>query len=294
MDTLNVQYFYGLGFALGRLQSVAYCDERLNKSSWSTSLDGAIQWAKSCSMMDLEVMPKTKKAASDLLEVLENSSILLGQNRQATAQECNTISDAITAFYHVFEQEVEDINCYIITPVGAYAVSALLKNASSHLSAGAQKVVSKEVKKDFNKAGECLALDLYTACGFHAMRAVEAEACIYQREVTGVDLADVPLGTLIYGDNKTSGLRTQYINEGSKHDSPLGLAVSLLLQLNHIYRIPVMHPKMQLSANKAKFVFDTAAIAISAMVEDAVTRFTEKEKAAAKASQVTGVQTAQP
>lgn len=45
-----------------------------------------------------------------------------------------------------------------------------------------------------------------------------------------------------------------------------------------------MHPKMQLGANKAKFVFDTAAIAISAMVEDATTRFIEKEKAA-KAAQ---------
>jgi len=128
------------------------------------------------------------------------------------------------------------------------------------------------------------------------MRAVEAEASIYHREVTGVDLDDVPLGTLIYGDKKNypdSGLRTQYAKEGSLQDSPLGLVVSLLSQLNLIYRIPIMHPKMQLGANKAKFVFDTAAIAISAMVEDAIARFVEKQKAA-KAAQALSTQPTQP
>jgi hypothetical protein len=129
------------------------------------------------------------------------------------------------------------------------------------------------------------------------MRAVEAEARMYHLEVTGIDLTEVPLGTLIYGDQKKypgSGLRTQYTKEGSLHESQLGLIVSLLSQMNAIYRIPVMHPKMVLHAHTAKFVFDTSAIVISAMVTDAIERSVEKDKAASKAAQALGTQPTQP
>jgi hypothetical protein len=281
MDTLNVQYFYGLGCALGQIQILASSNEKLNSPCWSSALALAIEWGKSCATDGLTALPKTNKAAAVLIEALDKASKLLGQDRDATVEESDLVSKAINAFYHVFEQEVEDLNCYIVTPVGAYAVSALLKNASSHLSEAAQKVVPAEVKLDFNKAGECLALDLYTACGFHAMRAVEAEARIYHGDVTGVYLDDVPLGTLIYGDKKipNSGLKTQHAKEGNSHEQPLGLIVSLLSQINAIYRRPIMHPDMSLPANKAKFVFDTSAIAISAMVTDAIARFMAKKKA---------------
>jgi len=73
---------------------------------------------------------------------------------------------------------------------------------------------------------------------------------------------------------------TQHAKEGNSHDDPLGLIISLLSQINAIYRRPIMHPEMSLTPAKAKFVFDTAAIAISAMVENAVARFVEKQKAA--------------
>jgi hypothetical protein len=280
MDAIHVQYFYGLGFALGRVQFVSVCDEKLNNWRWSNTIEAAKGWMRSVSEIDGGLLPKTKKAAPILLEVLDNFSNLLGQDREPTSDESGLISQGITAFYNVFEQEIEDTHCFIVTPVGAYAASALLKNASSHLSQAAQKVVSDDIREDFNKSGECLALDLYTACGFHALRAVEAAALFYHRNVTGVELSDVPLGTLIYGNQKDypgSGLRPQYVKEGSPNDSPLGLIISLLSQINAIYRIPLMHPKMSLKSYTAKFVFDTSAIAISAMVTDTIERFKRKQ-----------------
>jgi hypothetical protein len=283
MDTINIQYFYGLGFALAKVETTAFSNYKLNNEHWASALRPAKDWMNNCSTFELEVLPKTKTAAGVLLKVLDDFSHLLGQDRVPSATEWPLIPNAVTDFYNVFNQEVEDIHCYVVTPVGAYAVSALLKNASSHLSEAAQAVVDSEIRKDFDKAGECLALDLYTACGFHAMRAVEAEARIYHEDVTGIYLTDVPLGTLIYGDLKNhpnSGLRTQHAKEGNSHDDPLGLIISLLSQINAIYRRPIMHPEMSLTPAKAKFVFDTAAIAISAMVENAVARFVEKQKAA--------------
>ena len=98
-----------------------------------------------------------------------------------------------------------------------------------------------------------------------------------------MEMNDVPLGTLIYGDQKNypgSGLKTQHAKEGSSHNSPLGLSISLLSQINTIYRVPVNHPNMTLGASEAKFVFDTVAIAISAMVTDAYARYQASKKAA--------------
>jgi hypothetical protein len=142
MDRLNIQYYYGLGASFSRLVGAAESTEPLSGQAWSASLASAIDWAKSFAGDDTTPLPKTKKAASVLLEALNNFSKLLGQSRETTIAESLSVSNAVSTFYHVFEQESEDVICYVVRPVGAYAVSALIENASSHLSSGAQKVVS--------------------------------------------------------------------------------------------------------------------------------------------------------
>lgn len=283
MDQINIQFFYGVGFALGRLETVAASEAKLNNWRWSNPLESATGWMKCCTEFEDHLLPKTKRAATVLFAELDKFTKVLGQDRKATSEEIEAIHRGIPDFYKVFEQEIEDANCYIVTPVGAYAISALLDNAVSHLSQPAQRVVSGAAKKDFNLAGKCLALDLYTACGFHAMRAVEAEARLYHEDVTGVELVDVPIGTLIYGDLKNhpnSGLKTQHAKEGGSHESQLGLIISLLSQMNTIYRRPLMHPDMLLGQTSAKVVFDTAAIAISTMAADKVVRWKAAQTAA--------------
>ena len=188
----------------------------------------------------------------------------------------------IDNFNSVFQQEIDDSHAFFVTPVGAYSSQKLLEEAESHLSKWSQQVINDKQKRDWQAAGTCLALDLYTASGFHAMRAVEEEARIYHKVVTGVALDDVPLGALINGSNKKGGLKPQYILEGEKSDSPLGLIVSMLAQLNKIYRCPIMHPEMTLDAESARIVFNLASIAISAIVEDGARRLqaqAQKEQA---------------
>jgi hypothetical protein len=146
MDTLNIQYFYGIGFSIGQVQALAMSSERLDQPAWPIVLASAIEWSKNCAASGLAALPKTNKAAAVLAEELNVFSKLLGEDRDVSLKESHTLQDAVTAFYHVFDQEVEDIHCYVVTPVGAYAVSALLKNASSHLSQAAQQVVDEKLR----------------------------------------------------------------------------------------------------------------------------------------------------
>ena len=107
------------------------------------------------------------------------------------------------------------------------------------------------------------------------MRALESEARRYHMVVTGrTGEVDWTLNTVINGNSGKGqvGLRDQWKKEGAKDDSPLLLIIALLTSINQIYRNPIMHPEMVLNLDTAKQVFDTAALAISAMVADCVRR----------------------
>jgi hypothetical protein len=282
MERLNLISFYNLGRELGRLQSVAIADIKLTDWRWMTAIQNAKQFLEPWEKIETKIFPKTAKAATALAAIVGHFSKLLGSDRIPASSEWSSITNEISQFYKVFEQELEDSRSFLVTPIGAYSVSVLHEDASAHLSKRAQAVIGEEQKLDFNKAGECLSFDLYTACGFHAMRALEAEARSYHKIVTEVELWEVPLGTLINGNQTKcpgSGLKPQWVKEGSANDSQLGLAISLLSQINAIYRRPLMHPEMTLDYDTAKLVFDLAAIVISTMVTDGFSRFTARQKA---------------
>jgi hypothetical protein len=178
-------------------------------------------------------------------------------------------------FGAVLESECSDIFTYHVPNVGAYSTESLIEKAESHLSTEAQNTLTKEDIADFRHAGECLAFGLHTACGFHAMRALEDEARRYHKIVTGAPVeVDWTLDTLVNGNSGRGqfGLRDQWKKEGARDDSPLVLVMSLLSTLTHIYRNPIMHPEMVLDPEQAKQVFNVSSVTINAMVADRIKR----------------------
>jgi hypothetical protein len=117
MELLHVQFFYGLGFHLARLQSVAASDEKLNSLSWSSYVGLAHEWAKSCSELE-RILPKTKNAAVVLETSIRDFSQLLGQDRRPTVEEEGRLVASIANFYKAFEHEAEDANAFIATSIG--------------------------------------------------------------------------------------------------------------------------------------------------------------------------------
>lgn len=281
MDRLHLFAFYSLGSSVSKLETLLLPRPHLR----NVTLGHAIGVAEGTMSVwkRLDAMPKTAKACDTFYEALQTFVKLVGQDRTATEDECSQLEEEISKFNRVFEQECEDVHAFMLRAMGAYSVSALLEDACTHLSATAQKAVGDQTKSDFNEAGKCLLLDLHTACGFHAMRALEHEARFYHEVVTNVKMDDVPIGILISGDQKNypgSGLRLQHTKEGGAADSPLSLIISLLANINKLYRCPIMHPEMTLDHEQAKQVFDLAANAISAIIDDGLNRFQAKKKAA--------------
>lgn len=277
LKRINVNYLYNFGRVMQELHNVADAETALTPKEWA-DIATAKDWLENFGRS--EMAPRTAAVTGEVWTHLNN--LLKSQATRTeplTGQERINLSQLVIKFTNVFESEAPEIFLYFVSTVGAYSLTKLIENACSHLSAKAQTVINDKQRTDFNLAGICLALDLYTASGFHAMRAVEEEARTYHKLVTTIDLTDVPLGALINGDSGQpgSGLKNQFVKEGSLNTSPLGLIISLLSHINKIYRVRIMHPDMTLDYESAKHLFDLSVNAITAIVEDGHTRFTAKQ-----------------
>jgi hypothetical protein len=282
MEGISLIYFYRVGFQIGRLHQLCVSDQELNHWRWSSAIKDARLWLENFHKDEIKILPKTKRAAGVFVETIDSFSSLLGQPRKPELDEWSRLTNAVDRFQNVFDQEIEDTFTFCITPIGAYSTTALITNAELHLSEIARKAIGEVARADYRSAGSCLALDHFTASGFHSMRALEAVSRGYHKIVTGISdvLTDTPLGPLINGSKGSPGLRTQWEIEGSHNDSMLGLIVSTLSHVNKVYRSPIMHPEMILDHDQAKLVFDTAALAINAMVADSIERIEKKTDAA--------------
>lgn len=284
MERLNVWYFHTLGHNIGEFKGALFSYAKLNHWKWTQVAEALRGSLESLKNQRMPLFPKSSEAAGDLLGVLVNFAGLIGQDRAISNKELEVMLREIDRFHSVYEQELEDSYTFLVTDIGAYSSGKLLERADVHLTRASQMVINENQKRDYKAAGRCLALDLHTASGFHAMRVVEEEARIYHKVVTGVELNEAPLGALISGDDrvKGSGLKKKYAEEGSPADSQLGLIISMLSQLNKIYRCRIMHPDMTLDYDEAKQVFDITAMAVSAIIEDGAKRSAEQAKAAAE------------
>lgn len=248
----------------------------------------AAQWLDRVANGEWAIIPGSEKAASELADALHQLLRAHEADRPSDfdriarldARTQAQINGLIGAFNGVIRSNSQQIYVMYVHEKGAYSASALIEGARIHLSDDAQNNISNSEKTDFDLAGKCYVHDLATATGFHAMRALEAEARRYHKEVTQQSVeVDWTLNPLINGNcgRGQVGLRDAWKSEGAREDSPLLLIITLLTSISQIYRNPIMHPEMVLDESSSKQVFDTTALAISAMVADRLKR--EKTRA---------------
>ena len=276
MRRTNLFYFYTLGLVVSQLQltgGTLRTSGSISSVDWM-ALERAREWLNVAKIS--KILPRTAAVAERLQDMIE--PILANPNRekqQLSHEQGIALHQSVIAFNNVLESESGEIFLFFVAEVAAYSTAALVENAQSHLSQEAQDFLTRDEIIDFKRAGECLAFGLYTASGFHAMRALEAEARRYHMSITGAATAvDWTLGPLINGNSGKNqfGMRDQWNKEGSRTDSSLVLIMSLLTTISQIYRNPIMHPEMTLNFESAKQVFNISSIAINAMVEDRLAR----------------------
>jgi hypothetical protein len=255
-------------------------------------MQGVIEWSQSLRPLD-ERASKALADADDFLEGLMDTGAdfpmpqssepaaeirLKIQLAKAGAKDAkNELNKAIIRFHHVYDAELGASDFLQIPEIGIYSASALLTKAHRHLHVEVLVALEKlapSAATDYALAGRALAFELNTACGFHALRSVEAVARSYHMIVKerSTVIENQPLSAVI--NELRDHMKSSKGNQNT--DAPLLLNIELLSKIDRIFRSPIMHPEMTLDDKRAKDVFDLSASVISSMVEDIKTRVKAK------------------
>jgi hypothetical protein len=179
----------------------------------------------------------------------------------ATSWQLGGIPGKIDAFKHVFEVECRDVDVYSVGQVSIYKTSSLVASGSEILPLEARGSVPPEALKEFDNAGRCLAFDLPTACGFHALRALELVMDSY---LTTFDVRTEAMKS--WNDYIQAAKKLAEDKTAIKRPSPK--VTAMLDRMRELDRNPLMHPRDTLDETSANMLLNLSAITAVEMVRD--------------------------
>jgi len=156
----------------------------------------------------------------------------------------------------------------------AYNVRTLIDNGEEVIHESLRTYLPDVARKDLREATRCLAYQLFTAVGFHILRAVEATLMEY------FDLLSIPKPTRSAERNLGN-----YINLLRA----AGVDDKILLPLDQIrafHRNELMHPDRSLNDTESSSLFEVSKAALTAMLIDIKERNEAAASAAATAAAV--------
>jgi len=152
--------------------------------------------------------------------------------------------------------ELQRHQTYLVSQIGGYSMALLASKAEVNILEDALAIIDEQAKKDFREAGRCLAFELPTAAGFHAMRATESVLRQFYAQLTGKSAARKEWATCI----------NELVKAGADKK-----VMAILDQLRDLHRNPLMHPQDFLSMKQAIGLFDIAKSAIGSLAEEIIT-----------------------
>jgi hypothetical protein len=179
--------------------------------------------------------------------------------REFHSWEYGNIKEKITAFRTVFLAECRDIEVYSVSQISIYKTSHLVSAASTRIASELRPRVPPEALAEFDEAGKCLAFDLPTACGFHALRGLELMMGRYLRTF------DTKANPKSWFDYIKAFETLKGAAEGNK---PSAKVVAMIDRMRELDRNPLMHPRDKLDTAAADMLFNLATVTVSEMARD--------------------------
>jgi hypothetical protein len=215
--------------------------------------------------------PLVRKAARDLKTKLNEFTTEHYANKdQAKRDEENDkkvgwkgheIREAFDAFEHVFAAEVEASAIYAVPKRGIYETASLVETAFNHFPEDLLPFVNDMAKAEFAAAGRCIAFDLPTAAGFHALRACEAVLDDYYKTFAGANAPECK-SWKDYHDKLDELIKKKAT------PCPNEKTIRNIDQLRDLDRNPVMHPRDTLDMTAALVLFNNCASAMMSMASE--------------------------
>jgi hypothetical protein len=138
----------------------------------------------------------------------------------------------------------------------------LVEKIQKAVSPKTWKYLSKLARREMQEAGRCLAVERYTASGFHILRCIE---CVIREYVTAV-LTSPP-----------SKRDWGYYHQVLKDNGAASEVTSIVDSMRQDERNPLMHPEKFLSQDDAIGLFHLSETALDRLIKDMEKRGFAKE-----------------
>jgi len=201
-----------------------------------------------------DLLPRSTEKATAVQSI---TGMWINGYTTGTAHMCGKIealAGAIDGFATSFQDELDRIPMFTVTPKGNLDVRKLAREIGDGLPQSTTELLNDFVMNDINHAGKCLAFDLPTSCGFHILRAVETCAKAYVHAATG---------TLPPIKNRNWGEYILQLTNVGAHTDAIDV-----LRILKAKRNPLMHPYDNLNVDEAIALLCMCQAGIDTIVDD--------------------------
>jgi hypothetical protein len=172
-------------------------------------------------------------------------------NRLISADEVKGLEVALNTFAVLLSEESERLYVVSLQKQRTFDLHTLIDSISTAFDVAVWARFSEFSKREIKEGGRCLALERYTACGFHMMRAVERESR---------DCA-----TLVAQAHPVRRDFWDYLKTLQQHGADMKV-IAVLDSLRSLERNPLVHPEDWLSQDDAVNIFCIAQVALSRLI----------------------------
>lgn len=179
----------------------------------------------------------------------------------------NAVRSGIDIFEHQFSAELKRMAIYLVPRRGIFDTERLVANAELHIPDSAREEIGDFATKEFREAGRCLAFGVYSASGFHAMRAAESVLHSYYKRFLGdPKKADMTMGLM------ASHLKDRVDSTDATLPKPNADTVRAVQDVVNFDRNPLVHKNLVLTEDDAMMLFNRAQGMISLMARELIAR----------------------
>jgi hypothetical protein len=250
VDRIREYYYFALGARLGRITDLA---EGVRLQEAIRILYPIGQLLNKLNLEQYVSLPMCADAGIKLSQILsdiwpkEESAI----DRPLTKIEITKLDIAGRAFDTALSIQLDHLDTYRVTAKGTHDTRKLIEMPEITFGDDWRHLFDL-CQKDWASASRCMAFDLCTACGFHAIRAMEAQVVGYLKK-RSVTPTKRDLG--------------HYVELMKKEDTAKD-ATGIVDHIRANHRNPLMHPEDTLELSEALAIFDLTKAAIIYLIQD--------------------------
>ncbi len=196
----------------------------------------------------------------DLTRLLDNINLIAPSEARLTHQmhivtkdEALGITYAINQVRETFEREAAKQFILGLEKQRALDPATLVERIETTMSPRCWERLSAATKREIQESGKCLALERYTASGFHMLRGLESEITDYIHLLTNAKPTQRNIGHYV-----------QVLKEN--HADPK--LIAMLDNIRNLDRNPLMHPEDWLDKDDAIGIFNTSQTAFERLISD--------------------------